>query len=903
MDDSDKPSLGFVQRKLPWIAAAAGLLFYLVTLDHWVRLDSLPVVAKITGWDWTPTLYAPLHYLLTYPFRWLPQGIQLVALNGLSAVLAAVTLGLLVRSVSLLPYDRTREARIRERSEGSLLSIRLAWVGPAFAGLICALQLSFWEHATSATGEMLDLLLLAYVIRCLLEFRLDGRESWLLRMAFVYGLAVTNNYAMIAFFPCCLFALAWIKGLGFFNLGFIGRMLGCGVAGLLPYLVLPIAAVASGTDSDVGFWGYLGSVLASQKAALLAFPPWIVLLLSLTSLLPVLLMGVRWAVAEGDTSRAGVVMAAFITWFMHVVMLAATLSLFFEPIWAPRSLGYGLALLPFYYLAALAAGYYVGYLLLVCQEPTGRARHRSSPGIRLLNRVTAGATLVVVAGTPFFMVYHNGPAIRQATSGRLRQYAESLVHSLPAGNSYVLSDNRTDLLLFEAALHQNGNQDQHVLLASRLMPYKMYHQELTKRYGSRWPYGPLLESAGAMIETPSLTRLIEDLAQSNKVFYLHPSMGYYFEAVEEVPMGMVYHLVPRPTNSLKPQVFSASEVSANEQFWEAHLAVLDQLPPLDQAASADLRFVDASYSRDLVFWGTALQRQGETQKARRWLELALRLNPRNIVARNNLAFNDDLRAGKIPTLDAPLPDFLKDERRGWDQLLLEDGPVDGPQLAYRLGLIYVRGALFRQALTEFQRVRALLPNDPQAQLWEGSMEAMVRFGLGDVATAESQALDLHKRYPKDDNVLETLTQIYLHTNRFTNALATVDEQLQLDPNNARALLNKAAICIQLKDYERAIPPLNTLLAQQPENSAALMNRAIANLQSGKLQDAGRDYEALRNLMPQYYAVYYGLGEVAYRQKDKATALREYEMYLKYGDKTSDEYKQVEKRVRELKGGA
>ncbi len=903
MDDSDQPSLGFVQRKLPWIVAAAGLLLYLVTLERWVRLDSLPVVAKFAGWDWTPTLNAPLHFLLTYPFRWLPTGAQLLALNGLSAFLAAATLGLLARSVSLLPYDRTRESRIREHSEGALLSTGLAWVGPVFAGVICALQLSFWEHATAVTGEMLDLLMFAYVIRCLLEFRLDGRESWLLRTSFVYGLAVTNNYAMIAFFPCFLVSVAWIKGLGFFNLGFVGRMLGCGVAGLVPYLVLPIAAVMGGAESGVGFWAYLHTVLANQKAALVSFPQWVILLLSLTSILPVLLMGVRWAVAEGDTSRAGVLMASFITRFMHIVMLAASVSLFFEPIWAPRSLGFGLPLLPFYYLAALAGGYYSGYLLLVCQEPKGRTRHRSSPGMQFLNRVIAGATIVAVAGTPFFMVYRNMPAIRQNSSGLLHQYAQSLVQSVPAKGGYVMSDNRTDLLLFDAVLHRLGTQDKYVLLASRLMPYKLYHQELTKRYGTRWPYGPLLEAAGDTIDTGTLTRLVSELAQSNKVFYLHPSMGYYFEAVEAVPVGMVYRLVPRPADSLKPRVLSASEVSANEQYWEALLPGLDRLPPLTDKAAPDVRYVDSAFSRSLVFWGTALERQGEIQKARRWFELALRLNPRNVIAKSNLAFNDDLGAGKIPPLDAPLPKYLKDERRGWDQLLLDDGPVDDPQLSYRLGLIYVRGALFRQALTEFQRVRALLPDDPQAQLWEESMESMVRFSLGDVAGAESQALALHQRYPKDDNVLETLTQIYLHTSRFTNALASIEEQLQLDPNNARALLNKAAICIQMKDYARAIPPLDTLLAQQPENSAALMNRAIANLQSGKLQEAGRDYEALRKLMPEYYAVYYGLGEVAYRLKDKATALREFEIYLKYGDKTSEEYKEVQNRVRELKGGA
>ena len=94
--------------------------------------------------------------------------------------------------------------------------------------------------ASWGTGsEMLDLLLFAYVVRCLLEFRIDERESWLLRAALVFGVAMTKNWAMIGFFPVFVVALVWIKGLGFFNLRFLGRMSCAALAGLSLYFVLP----------------------------------------------------------------------------------------------------------------------------------------------------------------------------------------------------------------------------------------------------------------------------------------------------------------------------------------------------------------------------------------------------------------------------------------------------------------------------------------------------------------------------------------------------------------------------------------------------------------------------------------------------------------------------------------
>src|SRR5882724_9272983 len=207
---------GFARARLPWLIVVAALMVYVLTLNRWVSLASLPVVAGVASQEVAPPLNALLHFLLSFPFRWLPAAWQAVGLNIFATVCGALTLGLLARSVALLPHDRTREQRQRERGEFSLLSIPANWVPPLFAALICGLQLSFWEHASAATGEMLDLLLFANIIRCLFEYRIDQRENWLTRSALVYGIAATNNYAMIGFLPAYLLALIWIKGLSFF---------------------------------------------------------------------------------------------------------------------------------------------------------------------------------------------------------------------------------------------------------------------------------------------------------------------------------------------------------------------------------------------------------------------------------------------------------------------------------------------------------------------------------------------------------------------------------------------------------------------------------------------------------------------------------------------------------------
>src|SRR5262245_59576262 len=112
MEEKDIES-GRVLWGLPWAIGAGAMIVFLVTLNHWVSLASLPLVAKVAGWDWVLPHQMPLYFLLTYPFRWLPVASQPIALNAFSVICAAFTLLLLARSVMLLPHDRTHEQRQR----------------------------------------------------------------------------------------------------------------------------------------------------------------------------------------------------------------------------------------------------------------------------------------------------------------------------------------------------------------------------------------------------------------------------------------------------------------------------------------------------------------------------------------------------------------------------------------------------------------------------------------------------------------------------------------------------------------------------------------------------------------------------------------------------------------------
>ena len=346
MDQTESTPMNFVQRKLPWIIGGVALVFFLLTMSQSVTTSSLPVIGKVTGWDWSPSIQAPVFYLLTLPISFLSISSQPGAMNVLTVILAALTLFNLAKAVSLLPHDRTRDQRVREQSDFSLLSSPLAWVPPIFAALICGLQLSFWEHATSATGEMIDLLMFAYLIRCLLEYRIGENEKWMTRFAFLYGASITNNWAMIAYFPLFLGAVIWIKGIAFFQGRFLLKSTFLGLLGLGLYLLLPVLLSGQYPDSG-GIWDYLKLQLGNQKVVLTGFKRSVVLILSLTSIVPVVAIGVRWPSTFGDTSAAGAMLTNFMFKLIHMVFLAVCIWVAFDPPFSPRVRGLGLPFLSF----------------------------------------------------------------------------------------------------------------------------------------------------------------------------------------------------------------------------------------------------------------------------------------------------------------------------------------------------------------------------------------------------------------------------------------------------------------------------------------------------------------------------------------------------------------------------
>lgn len=886
----------FVSRRLPWLIAAGAFVLYLVTLNRWVSLSGLPMAAMLTDPSANVPISGPLTFLLTYPLRWLPMPAQIHALNGLSAFFAAVALGLLARTVALIPQDRTRDQRHRERSETGLLSLPYAWLPPLVAVLACGLQMAFWQHATSGTGQMLNLALLAYLILCLLEFRIDERESRLTRLAFLYGVATTNNPALIAMFPLFLIALVWIRGRDFFAWRFLLRMLAFGVVGLSLYLVLPLLSQLSDA-SVLNFWAALRTQLIEQKNMLLGIPRYVVLFGALFSVLPLAFIGIRWPSSFGDTSVAGVLLTNLLFRVVHALFLAGCLWVIFDAPFSPRVLvdnlqlrqsadvSIGLPFLGFHYISSICIGYFIGYFLLLSTKPAERTWRRTSPLDQLSSFAFGAAAWVLALAIPATLLYRNWTTIRANDGRLLRDFASLTLRNIPEPDAVAVADDPLLLHLVRIFDREARGGEDRLMLYTPLIPYAVYQRSLQRLHPERWISPPPEIPNSALLDNRMMAVQFHSIVSTNPTYYLHPSFGYFFEQVYLNPDGLAYPLSTYSTNDVTPPPLSPEIQQRNTAFWDETSLRLQALFPLVARRVPDARAVGRWYSRALNYWGVELQQLNQLPDAGRFFTLATQLNPDNLVARINLEYNQSLQRNNPARVDLTksVEEQFGPKYRTWDSFLAANGPVDEPGFHIRLARLLDKQGNLRQAILHYQRAVQLEPENrpalielaelylrsglpqqtiqtisglrtlrstPEEQIQSIRLEAEAHASLGDPGAAETTLLDALKVHPNAEQLMDTLAELYKIMDQSEKALQICDRHLALNPRATTALIRKSVIYMKQGDHASAEATLKTLNQLAPSSVPALLTQSAFYIQTERYQEALQIVNRLLELDPQ-----------------------------------------------------
>jgi hypothetical protein len=911
-----QPERKFARDGLPWVLGAAALAVYLATLNRWVTLSSLTQVSRVTGWEWPPTLHQPLLFLLTCPFRWLPAGWVPVALNGFAAVCASLTLGLLARSVALLPYDRVEEQRLLVQNQHALLSLPNAWVPIVLAIAALGLQLTFWENAVAGTGEMLDLVLFAYVIQCLLEYRIHERQSSLGRAALVFGAALANNWAMAGFLPFFLAALFRLRRLSLFNIyahrpkdqswtqgaalvlaaeprpllrltqnekglvvdvgqvavefRFLLRLALLGLAGLSLLAVLPLVQAFS-PDSVLSFWPALHAAAASYQASLQAFFGWflrhnrdVALLLAAVSLLPALVLSIRWSVSALAASHARADPAPYLFHLAHAFLLLVCVWTVFDPPFSPRqiSLRFGLPVtfLPLYYLAALSIGYYSGFFLLLFGADVPQGRDRPNLFLRAAHRAVPKLVYVLAALTVAGLVLKNAPAIRAASAGYLDQYARLAAGSLPPEGAVVLNDDPARLRVLQAELAREGKSERYPLVGMQALRFAPYRAWLRRKYPGWWTESKAEVEPAAGRSAASVTNAPLDagdpiqrvtlLAESHRVYCVEPGVGFMLEQFYLQPHGLLHEMKFYPSNSLSGPRLSSVELAENEAFWKRaietgvnpllRLVAQPQLPRpdcerllmelghLQTPPPAQAKVLARWYSGALNRWGVTLQRNGRSSEAANSFALAQELNPDNLPAGVNFQCNSNLLARHKITV---LRDQAFQDRFGtrltWDQILTDNGPLDEPSYCYHLALSLADAGKLRLAGQQLERVKVLAPGDQAARLMLG--EVLCRCGMPDQALQIAAEMridpDLQPFGPTNEMEAALLeAKAWFAKTNGTKAEGIINSLLTSHPGNADLLDRAGDIFMVNKSYSNALQIAERQLQSDPDNPVTLANK-------------------------------------------------------------------------------
>ena len=885
-ENQKDPRGNFAVRHLPWLLGAAILVVYLCTLNPWVTLLNLGEVANVSGWTWQPQLTNPILFLIKLPFHLLPAGKIPLVLNIFSAVCASLALAMLARSIAILPHDRTEIERRRERSDFSFLTGSVAIFPPILAVVLAGLQLGFWENATSFTGETFELLLFAGVIWQLLKYRLDEAPGRLYVAAFVFGAGMAENWAFVGYFPIFITAIIWLRKLEFFNLRFLARMTWCGLAGILFLFLLPVITVLSG-QFHLSLWEALHPALSAEWSLILSLSSNLVWhqlgLVSLATLLPVLVMSIRWSSNFGDSSQTGTALVNYLFYFVHAVLFTVCVWVMFDPPFSPRQLGLGFypfagaQALTLYYLAALSIGYYCGYYLLVFgKDPVRSRRNNSRPDPALpqslmwLCPVIVSGTFICAALAIGLLIYKNAPMIRAINDDTMLKYARFTTQNLPPGGAILLSDVDTPYnkpvhaYIIEAMLAREGRAKNYPVVDSLSLKYSPYQVFLHKRFPASWPQ-LFKEKQPVVLKDIGLLSLLDLLAKSNNICYLNPSFGYYFESFYQEPHGLNYAMKKLPADTLLPPPPDKNLIAENEKFWAE---VTKSVSPAIEAAvtppdpnrrmnfadwllmhlhglvepNLNAIYVGTLYSRGLDFWGVQLQRDGQLDLAAANFTTAQILNPDNVTAGINLEFNHKLRAGTIPPIDLSRvgPDQFG-KARNWQEIINANGPFDEISFTFEDGLILANGnGFFRQAIAPFTRVRQLAPDNLNVRLQLAQAYIINRMPDRALEALHDPLTQPARFSLTSDNTtgLHMLAAAaYFQKNETTRGLDLLESEMRHHPDDDKLLTASVQACMLHGLYTNALVIINHKLRQTPDDPKWIFARGYAELQTANYHPA------------------------------------------------------------------
>jgi len=858
-------------RVIPLLTVGVAFVLYVLTLDTWMSFSNAITLVHLKGWNWEPQQTNFVHFVLSLPLKILPVKAAGIASNVLTAAIAALILALVSLSIALIPVENPVESPLLSRPQ--LGKARFIWIGQVIGAGLLGVQLSFWLNASSDTGFMVNVLVLAAVIYCIVRAAAEKHYyGWFYRSAFLMGIAMANYWGAIGYLPLYLVAVFWIRKVGFFRPRFLLRMAGYGLLGVSFLAFLPLVNAIFGA-TETSLWqslkqtvvGFKNSVVFGFKIMYWGNREAAVVLL-LVTVLPVLVMAFRWHALVTDTSKLGASFGNFMRHAVHLFLLVVLVSVMFDPPYSPRaasaSFGGVVQFLGLYLLCAIALGYFAKYAVFLFhvkpEERLGPVQRRVNfiAGVR---KAVTGIILAVACIAPVVLFVRNLSVVRKEHLKLVPQYFVRQAECLPQSNSIVLVNDFSHWALLQAAVASVGKRGPAPLvLHAPSLENPAYLGWLRKRY--QWVNPPFPSETNQLQLRMALVQWLSEILTNTPVYYGEFNFGYYYEVAYGMPRGLVYEVYPLGMDVVPPAI-PEHIVASNNVFWDELdkvlldplVRIVSQLTNLPPARSAFWRIVSPRHysqsalrlgvisAKALNAWGVENQKCGQVARAQWCFNRALQLNPMSLGAMANLDTNLRLQRKEQLELTVSQEHLALLDRYGkLDIALSYNGPFDHPWFTHQIGIEFWSGGLLKQAAQSFIRVTELVPDNPSAYVNLAQVYNALQF--------TNQAHQVIHKLKSDPKLRETLKmqahvipeleiQNCVVSGDFAGADQVLRNALAENPNNINLLSLGVNLYIMSKMYTNALELVDRLLAIQPTNVVAVINKGYLLSQVGNPQTA------------------------------------------------------------------
>lgn len=938
MDDRTTRSSGPGKRL--WLPIAVGLValaVYFLTASPWMIYFNAEEVATLGGWSWaveSNVFVPPLLYLLTIPLRLFPDSSIPFLLNLFSTVLGAGSAFFLALTIRLLPQDRTRDQRTREKSSNGFLTTSHWWVPVVAGSLLFIFQLTIWESSTLYTKEILNLFLFSVITWSIFNARLTQSSTSLATGAFVTGIALANDGGLFGFLPFILAGFIWVRKKELFSFHVFIPLFGCFLMGCLLYLTVPFIHTYSGADG-VGYFDRLFSYLGTQKSYILLrdfrIPNFF---LALTSVLPLIFASVRWPSQFGDMTAVGAFFTQSIFRVFHFIFLITSFYVSFDMAFSPRQSGhFGLLYLRYQYLTCLAAGYYLGYFILILsRQMEGRRKKKTLLPPQLANILAWGLSVIALA-LPLALAVKNAPFIQARNQTPWRTYIQSMadviVKDNPA-NGFVASNTifggaSAQLLMLRSILPDPITQNLIFLdSSSAYLNNPKYHRLLKKRYGDRYPELPELPASQKVYSNPQVSEIFARLIKDNQSYYLNATYGLFFETVRGVPEKGIYHLESYSHSDISYPIISQKEAEDYSQLADSLQSnIIESLsrtikidPPRAKINGQIRRTTDPQILAMLVSVhlndiGYRLMRSHHYAIAHKYLSMAIASNPENISAEINqfaldlIQKNGDSLAGLEWKFPPEMEENINEKLKGFanlEVLLNTYGFFDFPSLTFMLSRTFFENGLPIQAYQFLQRTLELEPTVYRYYA-DGAM-FVLNYNRTDIAM---EILDkLRKNVTitdldfEDQNIdLKIQSQILQMSGKLDEAVSLLRQSATDEPKRASTLRFLATIYERAGQFDKVVETCHEQIELFPQDFRAWLQLGLAHSFLNQFDEALNANNKALEINPRFSLAHKNNAFIFSKMENWAKVIESLQAFLKTNPSYYDALLEIARSYRRL----